>query len=461
MDLGDGQAEFFCQVQMNHGVRPPTVEIAYPFLWFWDAIRDGSDWFYLDSAGREQPLIRTTLVGGDFTVEVRALEFRRYLHQRKLLGLVQHDHIRWAKVKKFGPVDLTYNSEWCSFTFNARHGQPIPGQNAHSRLLGQNIVAGIDGRPVPAWLDYGQENYGEFIIGVEPEGGQPVFYTSDPDALANYFGKNPNAPHYLTSVHFDQQVLDRYLDEPDRYMVSGTRLSAVDMWSVSLGRTSTGDVEIYLGDLGRDLPWQEHHHWKSHNIVPRGDMDPDRYKRDFLGQFAGTPEPLEQLRESLSEANLAAERVWGRALFRPLSAEEAQEFERLHPPVQRGQHALVQPILLLTKALIDAIDVKLIKDVIGSSESRSVALLGELVSHLGGDASVVGPLHDLYRVRSSGGIAHLANSSRSKLLASVGLEGMAPADAVNTLATRLSSSLTSIADIIAGAASDTTATDPS
>lgn len=178
-------------------------------------------------------------------------------------------------------------------------------------------------------------------------------------------------------------------------------------------------------------------------------MDPDRYRRDFLGQFAGSLAPLEQLRDSLRNANLAAERALGRPIFRPLSGEEAQEFERLHPPVHSGHSALVQPILLLTKALVDAIDVELIKEVIGSSESRSVALLGELVTHFGGDASVCDPFRDLYRVRSSGGIAHLANESRPKLLASVGLEGLTPAEAVNALATSLSISLTSIAECIA------------
>lgn len=451
-EMGDGQAEFFCQVQKNHGVRPPMVEIAFPFLWFWDAIRDGNNWFYLDSAGREQPLVRTTLDDADYTVEVRALEFRRYLQQRELLGLVQRDHVRWANVTKFEPVDLAYKSEWCNLAFHARHGQPTPGQNAHSRLLGQSIVTGIQGKPMPAWLDYGHENYGEFIIGVEPETGTPVAHASDPDLLANYFGKNSDAPHYLTSVHFDQKVLDRYLDEPDRYVVLTTRLSAVDMWSVSIGRTSTGDVEIYLGDLGRDLPWQEHDHWKAHNIVPRGEMNSDRYKRDFLGQFAGGFEPLEMLREALKSANAASERVWSRPLFRPLAVDEAQEFERLHPPVHDGKRALVQPVLLLTKALVDAINVKLIKEIVGPSESRSVVLLGELVTHLGGDASIIDPIRDLNRLRSSGGVAHLANESRAKLLASIGLEGLTPAETINTLATRLSVSLSAIADCVDSAA---------
>ncbi|MGO4785508.1 hypothetical protein [Cryobacterium sp. W22_MBD10_FK3] len=451
-DLGDGHAEFFCQLQKNHGMRPPTVEIAYPFLWFWDAIRDGNDWFYLDSAGREQPLIRTTLDEADYTVEVRALEFRRYLQQRGLLGLTQRDHVRWANVKEFEPVDLAYRSEWCSFAFNARHGQVIAGQNSHSRLLGQSVVTGIQGKPMPAWLDYGNETYGEFIIGVEPESGSSITHTSDPDLLANYFGKNPDAPHYLTNVQFDQKVLDRYLDEPDRYVVSSTRLAAVDMWSVSIGRTSTGDVEIYLGDLGRDLPWQEHPHWKAHNIVPRGDMNQDRYKRDFLGQWAGDMDPLEVLRNSLASANAAAERAWGQPLFRPLGADEAQEFQRLHPPVHDGKRTLVQPILLLTKALVDAINVKLIKEVAGTSESRSVMLLGELVTHLGGDASITDPIRDLNRLRSSGGVAHLANESRAKLLASIGLEGLNPAETINTLATRLSVSLSAIADRVAIAA---------
>ncbi|MDF0515564.1 hypothetical protein PX701_18205 [Agromyces sp. H3Y2-19a] len=444
--VGEGFAEFFCQVQLNHGLRPPTVEMSQPFLWFWDAIRDGNDWFYVDSAGVEYPLVRSTIEGDNYTVEVRALEFRRYLAQRGMLGLIQHDHVLWAAAPKFELRQHDYESDWCTFTWHAAHGQPIPQHPALSRLLGKNIITGIPGRPVPAWLDYGDHDYEDFIIGVNDETGALISFTCDPDKVSNYFGKNPDAPNYLTPVHFDPKVLDRYLDDPDRYSVSSTRLSALDMWSISIGRTSTGDVDVYLGDLGRDMPWQEQAHWRAHNIPPRGRMNDDRFRRDFLGQFAGEQDPLDALREAYRAVNEAAKSRFGWPIFRPLGSNDAVAFAKLHPPVLTTERALVQPVLVLAKALVDAIDSKTIKSLLESSEQQSLRLLELLLIDVGGDASAVQPIRHLYRLRSSGGVAHLAGESRAKIHAAVGIAGLSPADALNKLANDLAGSLTQIAE---------------
>ena len=439
--IGEGHAEFFCQVQPNHRVRPPTVEMSQPFLWFWDAIRDGNNWFYVDSAGREQPLVRSTIEGDNYTVEVRALELRRYLGQRGMLGVIQHDHVLRAETEAFELFQLEYDSDWCSFAWHAVHDQLISDYPALSRLLGKNVITGIPGGPSPSWLDYGNDNFLEFVIGVDGESGGMISFSCNPDLVSNYFGKNPDAPHYLTPVHFDQKVLDRYLDDPDHYSVSSTRLSALDMWSISIGRTSTGDVDVYLGDLGRDLPWQERDHWRAHNIAPRGRMNGDRYKRDFLGQFAGEQDPLDALRDARRAVNEASQARLGWPIFRPLGPNDAIAFGKLHPPVLDSERALVQPVLLLAKALVDAIDSKAIKSLLDSTEQQSLRLLEELLRYLGGDGSVVQPLRNLYRLRSSGGVAHLAGGSREKVHDAVGIAGLPPADAVNKLASDLTESL--------------------
>jgi hypothetical protein len=425
--LGKGAAEFFCQVQPNHGLRPPTVEISLPFV--------------------EHPLVRTELAGTKYRVQVRALEFRRYLGQRGVLGLIQHDHARWASPEEKQTLHTEkYDSEWCTFTWSANGDVFLPGKTALSRLLGKTLVTGLAGRPNPAWLDYGAETYPDFLIGVDPESGQPTSFTCDPDELANYFGKNPGAPHYLTPVQFDSKVLNRYLDEPERYAVSPTRISCADMWSISIGRTSTGDVDVYLGDLGRDLPWQELDHWRSHNVLPRGRMDEDRFRRDFLGQWAGDLEPLDALRAAYRRVHSASQTAFGWDVFRPLDGPDLIDFERLQPPTLTGQRALLRPVLVLTKALVDSIDVKAIKRTIGPSDLQSLGLLELLLEHLGGDTAAVGPFRDLYRLRSSGGLAHLAGESRHKIYADLGIADLTPAKATDALAVRLANSLDAIAD---------------
>jgi hypothetical protein len=48
----------------------------------------------------------------------------------------------------------------------------------------------------------------DFIIGLDND-GEELIHTSNPDQLADYFGANPEAPHYLTAVHFRSLKLIR------------------------------------------------------------------------------------------------------------------------------------------------------------------------------------------------------------------------------------------------------------
>ena len=45
-------------------------------------------------------------------------------------------------------------------------------------------------------------------------------YSADLAGLPIFFGKNPDAPNYLTPVSFKRQVLDRYFHNPGKYEVS-------------------------------------------------------------------------------------------------------------------------------------------------------------------------------------------------------------------------------------------------
>src|SRR5258708_11369347 len=66
---------------------------------------------------------------------------------------------------------------------------------AFTRLLGKKIIRGsINYKPK---LIEREEEYEDFII-VTDDDGNPDSYTSSEDKLANYFGKNPGAPHFYS-----------------------------------------------------------------------------------------------------------------------------------------------------------------------------------------------------------------------------------------------------------------------
>src|SRR5207245_1040341 len=111
-----------------------------------------------------------------------------------------------------------------------------------------------------------------FQYTVDPSTGEAVRHTCDPDELGTYFDDDNSRLHYLTPVYFDRAVLSRYVNEPTRYHVTSTRISCLDLWGVAISTNTAGLIEVYLGDLGRDLPPEEWPYWIAHNVAPAGTM---------------------------------------------------------------------------------------------------------------------------------------------------------------------------------------------
>ena len=124
-----------------------------------------------------------------------------------------------------------------------------------------------------------ENEYPEYIIGID-EYGEPRSYTSNPAKLSNYFGANPGAPHYLTPVFFKKEVLQRYLSRPNIFSVEAGYLRCQSLWGIEIDNEHKDMVSVYLGDLGRDLPVQEHSHWKQYNIATDARLSTNAVKRD-------------------------------------------------------------------------------------------------------------------------------------------------------------------------------------
>lgn len=132
------------------------------------------------------------------------------------------------------------------------------------------------------------DHFPEFIIG-EDEHGKEVRFSCNPDLLANYFGKNPDAPHYLTPVHFRREVLQKYYDNPEIYSVEDGYLRCASLWGVQIDNDHDDRVLMFLGDIGRDLPAAERDHWRAYMTGPDAAMSETNIRRSFLAQ-ATNPE---------------------------------------------------------------------------------------------------------------------------------------------------------------------------
>lgn len=224
---------------------------------------------------------------------------------------------------------------------------------------------------------------------------------------------------------------------------------------------TAGLVEVYLGDLGRDLPSDEWGHWRSYNVLPEGDMEEGRYRRDFLNQFATSPDPPGDLRRARQAAAAATERLFGTPLWRPLGEDISPEYESMIGPLSDDPVALQGPLILLAKCFIDAIDPAPLKAFLGDAQSgeRSLALLGRTAERLGGSADDIEGLRALYDVRSAGGFAHLGGSRRDAALTRLGIRDLSPIDAFDHIAVRIIECLDQVATLadqaVAESAGDT------
>lgn len=111
----------------------------------------------------------------------------------------------------------------------------------------------------------------------------------------------------------------------------------------------------------------------------------------------------------------------------------------------------MSPILTLTKGLIDSLDVKLLREITGVSDTskKSLELLRRLVEMQRGDPDViVGPLATLQRIRSKGQ-AHRSDTGRMKLLADEGLEGLSPLRQFDLICERTTDALNALRVLVA------------
>ncbi len=94
--------------------------------------------------------------------------------------------------------------------------------------------------------------YIDFIIGINDD-GEEIIHTSNPDELADYFGANPVAPHYLTAVHFRKEVLDKYYQQPSKYSVEDSHLRCGALWGMQMDNHHSDKVCAWLGGILEEI----------------------------------------------------------------------------------------------------------------------------------------------------------------------------------------------------------------
>ena len=266
--------------------------------------------------------------------------------------------------------------------------------------------------------------YVDFIIGVD-DSGKTITYTSNPSALANFFGANPNAPNFLTQVHFRRDVLDKYYQKPSTYSVKSGILHGGHEWGLPMDNNHEDKVCAWLGDLGR-IPHDEQLHWRAHNIPPSGTLSETFYANQILATPTDSNRPDHLFMRSYDKL----QKVWGENLgwsvLVPLSSDDSHHLQTLRIPSTEEQREFDELVLSLTKVLIDSINEKKLKEVIpelcNDNSTSGLNVLERALQSIGIENFSI-HIHYLRKLQAlrSAGVAHRKGKRYEKLSVELGI----------------------------------------
>lgn len=392
-----------------HSVRPGYLEILEEFKLYHNLFEEKSTgtFFKIMNSGREEPVVRIV----DGRVEVRLKEVRQYAATKRMYFSFQFDLRRFVKGNGRSIDEQEREKEIRDMPSLLRydlHINNVVGTDGLvcSSIHGKKLVPPfpIEHSGISPYEDEESEKI-EFIVGTD-EFGKPVSFSSEEEELANFFGKNPGAPLYVTPVFFSKTVLTRYLADPDRYTIEEGYLRCGGLWGVRIDNDHSDCVAIMLGDLGRDMPPEERRYWRTFNIPPDGRrFSKSNFKRSFLVEDAVPQEPEHRFQAAYAKIVEVAPFAPSWSLILPLTKSDEHHIKTLRVPITDTQAEFDQQVLSLTKVIIDSLNVvQLKKLVIKEPEVKPIALLETVCKTLNIEhyEKHVGFLKSLQSLRSTG-----------------------------------------------------------
>lgn len=333
---------------------PSTVEINPKLIWYNNLAK--VDNRYVD------PDTDDTIIKVEKNrILVQKKYLRDFLSAHKKCCIICFDHRRFFNETGLGYKTQEHKGEFYNFTIVTNKYQ-YNHYNAMSSILGKTIIKPYD-NPLHEDFRYfvDEKKYESFIIGENENTGEAISFTCEEDKLANYFGKNPESPHFLTPVYFSNKVLDKYRQDPSNYTVDDGLITNLDKWSIPFTINGDDKVVVWLGDLGR-IPFKEQLHWKVYNHSPQGGIEKKFFQRQMLAQFTDSITPENKLFELINEINTKMTEKTGEKIFNELSGADEQIRSAFAIPTNNSVTQYQTYLMQLCKITVENINTRLIKD---------------------------------------------------------------------------------------------------
>lgn len=363
-------------VRSFHGIRDDYLEICEEFRLFHNLFQKKNEYIKIDDSGGEQ----LVAVVEPNRVKIRLKEIRQFLALKEMRLSIQFDYKEFSTyaLEELGVAEDENEGrgKLCCWRFSL--GPSIGnGGLAFSRLCGKVLVPPFQKSKSGFWgFEERKKKYEEFIIGID-DNGDEIVHTCNPDTLANYFGANPGAPNYLTSVSFRKTVLDKYYQHPGKFKVTSGYLGCGYLWGVPIDNDHDDKVVVWLGDLGC-LPHQEQLHWKAHNFASPTGVSEIYFRQQICNQFANSNRPEHVFQRRYMDLQEACRGSLGWQLIRPLTPGDEYHLETIRVPATDEQPEFDQLAQSLAKILIDSLNSGRLKSFIPEEERGALRGKGSI-----------------------------------------------------------------------------------
>jgi hypothetical protein len=365
----DGGIEPIILKRGFHDIKPDYWEVAEDFRLYFNLYddRSGKKLLRIDDNGDEHEAVLMK----DGEIKIKTFLIRQYLTLRKMKLAIFFDYNRLSTktIEELGVQEHSKEESGADFIYSVGVGKWMGfsdnTKKSHGRLLGEKLVSG-DPSFKPNIFGRREKKYIEFIIGADDDGKEKHF-TCDEGKLANNFGANEGAPHYLTPVCFRKEVLNKYYSQPEKYTVTDGYLRCGALWSLYIDNNHPDAVMVFLGDLGH-LSHTEQMYWRGFNL-PSGTMSRVAYRRSILGQFADPQTADLYFKQKFPIFNEYWKKKFGWELFRPLTGKDEYAFKILRVPLTNDIREFDEQIATLTKVFIDSLNEKELAKGIANKEN--------------------------------------------------------------------------------------------
>lgn len=345
-------------VRSFNGMKKGYCEISEEFRMFFNLFYDSvnNKYVLVDDNGDDEDVI----VILDSEVKIKTRIIKEFISAKKMKLVIYFDITRYStkKLEDLGLKESEKTDRGDDFVYSLwlRGSEYSIDSKRQSLglLMGKKVISGLpDYKPKLFDKD---EKYVDFIIGLD-ENGKERLFTCNEDKLANYFGKNPDSPHYLTPVLFKKDVLTKYYSQPEKYSVEDGYLRCGGMWGLYIDNNHPNYVMVFLGDLGK-LTYKEQLYWRGFNVSAKGTISHVAWQRSFMGEFTNPEKSDLFFKQKFDQFQKKWKEKYGWNLFIPLSPEDQHYFSSLRIPLTNEQKEFDEQVLSIAKVLIDSLNEK-------------------------------------------------------------------------------------------------------